>query len=292
MKLSLIPTLTILTPLCLAKEVTASNLKSPKQHTSPITLAEKVEIMLKKSGTLGLTSLLSLCLTWFGISPAFADNMSPGEMLTRGGSILSNNRQYTLVLQTDGNLVLYRNGVALWSTQTQGRNVVRAVMQGDGNFVLYDNNGNPVWNSGTGQRPGSFLAVQDDGNLVIYTRTGNVAWNSRTAQNSPASQPPIPISTQPSQSNIYRCFNEPIPSGYIKIAAEWDRSKCGNPSFINHNVFTLTRFETLPPGTQLDVCYDAPTPPGWETLFFKSSTYCYYPSMVQGNAKRIRRLLR
>jgi hypothetical protein len=80
-------------------------------------------------------------------------------------------------MQTDGNLVLYRNDSSVaWSTQTfvLGTSVV---MQADGNFVLYTPSGQPVWHTQTSGNPGAFFNVQDDGNLVVYSSTGAPLWN-------------------------------------------------------------------------------------------------------------------
>ena len=44
--------------------------------------------------------------------------------------------------QKDGNFVLYRtsNNQALWASGTNGSGSVKAVMQDDGNLVVYDSN--------------------------------------------------------------------------------------------------------------------------------------------------------
>lgn len=49
-----------------------------------------------------------------------------------------------------------------------------ALLQGDGNFVAYDENGLVYDASHTEGNPGAFLNIQSDGNIVIYT-SGNVA---------------------------------------------------------------------------------------------------------------------
>jgi GH25 family lysozyme M1 (1,4-beta-N-acetylmuramidase) len=103
-----------------------------------------------------------------------------GDGLTAPESFSSPSGKYSLAMQSDGNLVLYHNGVgAIWTTATSGSEGYVAVIQTDGNFVLYDRHGKALWNAGTGGHPGAELAVQDDGNLVVYS--GSTAlWNSHT----------------------------------------------------------------------------------------------------------------
>jgi hypothetical protein len=53
----------------------------------------------------------------------------------------------------------------------------RAIMQRDGNFVLYDGNMNPVWSTFTYDNDGAWLNVQDDTNIVIYTPSSAPLWS-------------------------------------------------------------------------------------------------------------------
>ena len=94
--------------------------------------------------------------------------MAPGFALQREAVVLSCNGAVTLAHQADGNVVLYRGGTALWSTNTYGYSTANFVMQLDGNLVLYDPSGIPLWHSATGGYPGAWAAVQDDCNFVIY----------------------------------------------------------------------------------------------------------------------------
>ena len=87
-----------------------------------------------------------------------------------------------LVMQSDGNLVLYDSGVAKWSTGTANRSTAYAIMQSDGNFVLYDTNHQSIWSSNTAGNPHAQLIVQTDGNVVIKTTSGNVIWATNTSQ--------------------------------------------------------------------------------------------------------------
>jgi len=75
---------------------------------------------------------------------------------------------FELVLQSDGNLVIYNHTRALWASNTDIHNPTQAIMQTDGNFVIYSG-GHALWATGTnGQSGGPYLCFQNDGNLVIY----------------------------------------------------------------------------------------------------------------------------
>jgi hypothetical protein len=102
-----------------------------------------------------------------------------GQGLTPGQSWQSCDGRFTLAMQTDSNLVLYEDGVALWNTGTVGQDVAWVTMQADGNLVLYNTSQGAVWNSHTSGYEGSSLAIQNDGNLVIYYK-GSAIWDSNT----------------------------------------------------------------------------------------------------------------
>jgi surface antigen len=108
--------------------------------------------------------------------------LAPGKRLNAGQYILSNNAQYALVMQTDGNLVLYGPGVKpLWASNTSGQGAAFAAMQTDGNFVLYRSNNTPVWSTQTNGRGESSAVMQDDGNFVLYSKAGTATWHTRTS---------------------------------------------------------------------------------------------------------------
>jgi hypothetical protein len=95
------------------------------------------------------------------------DTLTEGQKLEKGGSLISPNGAYSLMLQDDGNLVLYARDQAVWSTDTNGQDVVRAEVQTDGNFVLYTPD-KPVWHTDTKGQKDVKLVLQDDRNLVLY----------------------------------------------------------------------------------------------------------------------------
>lgn len=104
----------------------------------------------------------------------------PRYQLYKNQSLETADKKYRLTLQSDGNLVLYSATKALWSTRTNGKDSHYAVMQTDGNFVLYDTLGRALWNSRTPRNPGSSLQLQFDGNLVIYSKQGKAIWYTST----------------------------------------------------------------------------------------------------------------
>ncbi|WP_275906263.1 protease pro-enzyme activation domain-containing protein [Burkholderia semiarida] len=110
----------------------------------------------------------SVCNT----APAvYSGGINEGTMLKPRQAVYSASGNHELLMQDDGNLVLYNttNGAAVWNTRTYGNPGAYAVFQTDGNFVVYSANGTPLWYSATyGQSGEQYLAVQDDGNMVIY----------------------------------------------------------------------------------------------------------------------------
>jgi hypothetical protein len=107
--------------------------------------------------------------------------LKSGEYLYSGYSLLSANKRYWLVMQTDGKLVIYdlANGTQneIWKSATPGQRGSRVTMQTDGNFVI-TYNGTPFWQTGTQGNAGATLTMQDDGNLVIFLND-KALWSSK-----------------------------------------------------------------------------------------------------------------
>ena len=99
--------------------------------------------------------------------------------LLPGQSFLSSSRQFRLTYQADGDLALYddRTRTRVWAANTADTTPGQALLQTDGDFVVYDAAGAKRWSSGTLGNPNAYLAVQDDGNLVIYRSDGQPVWN-------------------------------------------------------------------------------------------------------------------
>jgi len=108
-------------------------------------------------------------------NPDKGSTLAAGGALTEGDYLESDGGQYKLIMQGDGNLVLYQEGKALWSSETGGHPGSYAVMQGEGNLVVYDG-ATATWNSSTWGFSGAHLALQNEGNLVIY-QDGHPVWD-------------------------------------------------------------------------------------------------------------------
>jgi hypothetical protein len=101
----------------------------------------------------------------------------PGVWLLPGQQVTSANGRYWLILQRDGNVVVYaRDGRPIFFTGSY--NSTSLTLQPDGNLVAYRANGTAAWNSGTWREGSLRLDVQNDGNVVLYRGDGSAAWYS------------------------------------------------------------------------------------------------------------------
>ena len=107
------------------------------------------------------------------------DALTTGQVLTTGQALRSLAGTFTAVLQGDGNFVLYGPSGPLWSSNTSGTGTNAMVMQTDGNLVLYAGP-RPVWSTNTTGTGANYLALQEDGNLVLYDFNTSY-WQSGTA---------------------------------------------------------------------------------------------------------------
>lgn len=106
--------------------------------------------------------------------------LAPNQGLSINSSIVSPNGKYRLIMQADGNMVLYSPNRPIWWTGTQNTGATLFVIQSDGNMVIYTPT-RYVWASWTQNRGAKTLFLQDDGNLVMYDTNFRPVWNSGTA---------------------------------------------------------------------------------------------------------------
>jgi len=109
-----------------------------------------------------------------------SDTLTVGPSLTDHQFLRSSDGRYFVLMQPDGNLVLYGPGYhVLWHSHTGGHPGAYLVVQGDGNVVIYASNGTTaLWN--TGLRGAQTLTIQSDGNLVARNGSGAAVWATYT----------------------------------------------------------------------------------------------------------------
>src|SRR4030042_784156 len=123
------------------------------------------------------------------------DTLGQNEKLKASEELKSENGKYKLVLQGDGNLVIYNErGLAVWAKgrikdslpsgekllvdefiRSQNREYT-LVLQGDGNLVAYDNQRKALWNSNTVGSGAVECVMQSDGNLLLKDGNRGVVW--------------------------------------------------------------------------------------------------------------------
>lgn len=112
-------------------------------------------------------------------STSFGAQLTAGETLNEGDAIVSSNGWYRAIMQSDGNFVVYsKNGTAVWATNTSyGDGSYRAVMQSDGNFVIYNGNSS-IWatNTANTSSPSTMSFVDWYPRDALSGRSGGFGW--------------------------------------------------------------------------------------------------------------------
>ena len=116
-----------------------------------------------------------------------------GPELERGArlwhqSLTAPSGAYTLVHQDDGNLVLYDNPAqrAVWATNTWWAGDGWAELTEEGDLVVRNLCGAPVWRSGTAGSGAQRLVVDDEGGFALLDDSNSAVWQIRTGASSSA----------------------------------------------------------------------------------------------------------
>jgi hypothetical protein len=133
--------------------------------------------------------------------------LQSGAQLVAGQYLVSTNGRFKAVMQGDGNFVVYDGGRALWaSMQNWGAPGSATIsMQGDGNLCMYPTTetryGGSNWCSYQRLNIPLYgnhkLIMQDDGNLVMYKSDGVTALWNSNTAQAAAPVPAGPITNTP-----------------------------------------------------------------------------------------------
>jgi zinc D-Ala-D-Ala carboxypeptidase len=99
--------------------------------------------------------------------------------LRSGERLTSPSRAFSLVMQGDGNLVLYGPGGPTWSSGTAVPGAY-ADLQAGGSLVVFAAGRGTLWSSYSDGHPGAALMLRDDGVLVL-AKGATVLWDSSSA---------------------------------------------------------------------------------------------------------------
>ena len=152
--------------------------------------------------------LLMMCVLMLpALARAQSNTLDTNQALYPNQALVSDNGANLLIMQGDGNLVIYSciydwdyqsfDWIPTWSSGTCGQPAYGIVMQSDCNLVIYGYSG-PTWSSDTWQYGvwAGFthprLVLQDEGNIVIYADnpwdgTTSAIWVSSNPFSNPGS---------------------------------------------------------------------------------------------------------
>jgi hypothetical protein len=102
---------------------------------------------------------------------------SGSTLLKKGAYICSPNGQFKFGLSLNGTLAFLEDARVIWKAESTGSSVT---MQKDGDLVLLDHQGSPIWSTNTGD-PGSddaSLVVGDDGIAAVRTSYRGYVWST------------------------------------------------------------------------------------------------------------------
>jgi hypothetical protein len=141
-----------------------------------------------------IQNLILLTVLFFSCHPAnaqTANTLSEGKSLKTGEKLTSSNGAFYLIMQTDGNLCIYKTADDgfVWCNMVHGFSNATLIMQGDGNLVIYNGRSQAKWSSKThpyfneefrdfDNKP-TKLVLENDASLKLYNASGNAVWSNK-----------------------------------------------------------------------------------------------------------------
>jgi hypothetical protein len=143
------------------------------------TTVAATKLTLQDDGNLVLTNASGKAL-WGSMQDKTI--LFPNQVLRAGQSRTSVDGKYSIHMQDDGNLIVYKKGAPanpLWTSQTGARPGAYAVMRADGNLVVYSPDGKTaLFNSGNTNARNATLTMLGDGNAVVVRPDNTPVWGT------------------------------------------------------------------------------------------------------------------
>ena len=187
-------------------------------------------------------TLAALLLSTTTIISAHAAQVLTAEtQLEKGQYLSSRSGIFSLVMQNDGNVVIYFNSPggtrpSNFSTHTSNGHHLR--MQMDGNLALYKADGTWAWNSKTGGRPydmGYKLILTETGRAQVFDRNNSLVFNLQAVDLSPAQGGPV-VTFPMFRLAGTGCIQESTPQQFQSgtAAQSWAQSNGYTIGYCNH----------------------------------------------------------
>jgi hypothetical protein len=146
---------------------TAAAMTTLTANTSLISANGDYQLLMTAGGDLVENSL-------HGISPIIREVNDPyGNAYLGGGNATAADSSDNVTGTLVGSDI-----TQLWHSGTGGHPGARAVVQADGNFVIYSATNAVLWSAGTAGHPGAKLIVRNDANVVLYSG-GTALWSTK-----------------------------------------------------------------------------------------------------------------
>ena len=93
------------------------------------------------------------------------------------------NCNFSLLFQTDGNLVIFQGSNILWTSKIPGLGGNKFTFQSDGNTVIYNATKVPtkvLWSTSTAAKGALYLLLSQAGNLAVLNSSNMILWDSKS----------------------------------------------------------------------------------------------------------------
>merc|ERR1719242_900700 len=108
------------------------------------------------------------------------DELLPGESLLTGQGLFSVDKRYLATLKEDGKFIIWDTKEERVTFEAEMNPGAIAKFTKEGNFVIQNEKGNPVWHTATSNDKPKELLIGSNGKLLAIGSDGNPFWDSST----------------------------------------------------------------------------------------------------------------
>ena len=114
------------------------------------------------------------------VGNCFKNKCLPGGILKKGDPLISENGEYKVILQENGNLQVLYGTMVVWSSNTINSNVEKLHFEKGGDLVISGTSQQVYWSTNTGSKSpkAEILVKSDDGDLQLLSKDNQRVWHS------------------------------------------------------------------------------------------------------------------